>query len=118
MGTQDLQPNDGIEILDADTEDEGTSFEDIYAFLLSNDDIILTIDAAAEAELRRGLSVVKHNHTKRLKAAGEEVKEKQMKFKVLGEVTGSEPKQIRIQIWLVHRSSVHIHKMVVSDKGL
>lgn len=120
MGNQELQSADitPLEILDAEVEESGVTFEDLYAFLLEKEDIQITIDADKEEDVRRGITLVKHAHVKKLKAAGQKIDEKQIKFCVVRTIEGTEPKQIILQVWLVRRSSVHIHKMVVSDKDL
>jgi len=109
------------EILDVidDEVDTGTSIDDIYTFLLRNEDIILVIDADEEESLRRGLTLVKHRHQKKIKEAGVKQDEvKQIGFRVIEEIANTEPKQVRIQIWLKKRVSVKIHKMLVSDKEI
>lgn len=119
MEPDKLQSLDSVmDILDDDTPEQGQSFEDIYAFLLEKEDIILTIDAADEEALKRGLTIVKYNHKKRLEKAGQRVQERQIKYKNLGVVEGTDPQQIRIQIWLMTKGSVNVHNMIVSDKGL
>lgn len=119
MGNEEVQ---SLEILDDTTssiEDNGEiTFENLYSFLLSNEDIIITIDADNEEAVRRGLSVVKHNYTKKLRNAGEKPEEKVIKFQIVEKLEETDPPQIRLQIWLTKRSSVQIHRMVVSDKGL
>lgn len=119
MASETVQP---LAILDS--VDDGpaanaeVSFETIYAFLLDNEDIIITINASEEEAVRRGLSVQKYNHTKKMREAGSSVIERMIKFQTVEEVPDVEPKQIKLQIWLEKRSSVHIHRMVVSEKGL
>lgn len=112
-----------LEILDAPDEasDEDVSFDNLYAFLLANEDIIITIDEEAEDAVRRGLSVVKLNHTKKMKAVGEKLEEKTLKFQVVERIPATlqgEPNRIRLQIWLAKRSGIRVHRMIVSEKGL
>lgn len=118
MGDEDVQP---LEILDVENEgeDEGVmTFESIYGILLEKDDIILTIDNAALEDLKRGMSVVKQNHSKRMQKAGNKADERTLKFKVLEEIPETEPVQIRLQIWLAKKGGVRVHKMIFSDKDL
>ncbi len=125
MAPQEVLPDqlEDLEVLDApdSVEDEDVSFESLYAFLLSNDDIIITIDEEAEEAVRRGLSIVKLNHVKKMRAAGERIEEKILKFQVVERITNTlpgEPNKIRLQIWLAKKSGVRVHRMVVSEKGL
>lgn len=125
MAPQEVLPDqlEDLEVLDApdSVEDEDVSFESLYAFLLSNDDIIITIDEEAEEAVRRGLSIVKLNHVKKMRAAGERIEEKILKFQVVERITNTLPgeaNKIRLQIWLAKKSGVRVHRMVVSEKGL
>lgn len=108
------------QILDVLDDEPGTSIEDIYSFLLKNEDIILTIDAEQESELRRGLALVKHRHMNKLREAGiaPNGESKQLGFRVVDRVPNTEPEQIRLQIWLKKRTSIKVHKMLVSDKEI
>jgi hypothetical protein len=108
-----------LDVLEDEKED-GTSIDDIYNFLLENEDIILVIDADQEEALRRGLTLVKARHQKKVQEQGlpPNGESKQLAFRVIEEVKDTEPKQIRIQIWLKKRSNVKVHRMIVSDKEL
>lgn len=120
MGTEDIQPGlIDLEVLDApDAESEDVSFERLYSFLTTNEDIIITIDADQEEAVRRGLSVVKHNQQKRLRKAGEKADERIIKFNVVQKIPDTDPPQIKLQIWLEVRKGVFIHRLVVPEKGL
>lgn len=94
------------------------TFDSIYSFLLDKGDIIITIDKAAEEAVRRGLSLVKHQHTKKMRQSNPNFGDKTIKYKVVEEIEGTEPAQIRLQIWLEKKSGVYIHRIVVPDNGL
>lgn len=118
VSTMTVEQGEILDVID-DEVDTGTSIDDIYTFLLRNEDIILVIDADEEESLRRGLTLVKHRHQKKIKEAGVKQDEvKQIGFRVIEEIANTEPKQVRIQIWLKKRVSVKIHKMLVSDKEI
>jgi hypothetical protein len=120
VGTEEAQSlQQGLEVLDAEEtlDDGGTTFEQLFAFLLEKEDIIITIDSTEQENVRRGMSVVKHNYTKRMKNAGNLVEEKQIKYRVL-DTEDDSMGQVRMQIWLESRRSVRIHKIAVSDKEL
>ncbi len=114
-------PDETIEILDGpsiDPVDGETSYEQVFHFLKTNGDIILTIDEADEEELRRGLSVVKHNYNLKLKKDNVPQDTRQIAFKIIERLPDTEPQQIRLQVWFRKKSSVVVHRLVVSDKDL
>lgn len=116
--TQDPDLKEELAILDVlDGEEAGTSIDDIYSFLLQNEDIILTIDADQEEDLRRGLTLVKHRHQRKIKEAGIPAngESKQLGFRVVEVLDTKEPKQVKLQIWLKKRTTVKVHKMIVSE---
>jgi hypothetical protein len=96
---------------------EETSYEELYSFLLSNEDIIIVIDKDADEPLRRGMSLVKYQYSQKMAAAHAPIDNRQIGYKVIEEVEGTDPVQIKLQIWLRARKSVKVHQLIVSDKG-
>jgi len=106
-----------LDVLDADDEEDGqVSIASIYSFLYQNEDIIITIEATEEEAVRRGLSLEKHRQQKKLKEVGAPDDQRTLGFLSLGVVKGTEPVQIRLQIWLRKKQKVKLHNMIVSDK--
>ena len=121
MSEQNSSDED-VQILDLDEDDDvsedNVTFDKLFAFLMKETDIIIEINAEDEEPTRRGLSVCKHTHAKRLEKAGADTDDRQLKFKVLGRSEDLEPKTVRLQIWLQARQKVKLHKLIVSDKGI
>lgn len=111
--------NEILDVLDIEEEEEGAvSIAAIYSFLYQNEDIIITIDAAEEENVRRGLSLEKHRQQRKLKEVGAPDDTRTIGFRSLGAIADTEPAQIRLQIWLRKKQRVALHNMIVSDKEM
>lgn len=116
----DDTPEDTVEVEEETvTEGKEVSYDRLYIFLLQNEDIIITIDETDLEDLRRGLSVAKYNNNQALKKANAPIDARQIDFKIIERI-GEEPDtvQVKLQIWLKAKRSVHLHRLIISSKGL
>lgn len=109
--------DDVLDVLDDEEEEGAVSIASIYSFLYQHEDIIITINAADEESVRRGLALEKHRQQKKLKEAGAPEDSRTLGFMVLGPVA-EHPEQIRLQIYLRKKQAVKLHQMIVSDKEM
>jgi len=94
------------------------SYDRLYTFLLENEDVILTINEVDVEDLRRGLSVAKYSNNAVLKKAGAPIDARQIDFKIVERLEETEPAQVKLQVWLKARKSIHLHRLIISSKGL
>jgi len=92
-------------------EDVSMTVQELYAQLLMSDELILTVEAHAIEEIKKGLISVKGKENSKLKAKNMPTDESKLSITLLKSEEDTPPNMVRIHIALARRKSFTIAKI-------